>query len=287
MANCMHYPKLFYWPLAVLPLFLQACTTWPQAGRGGFAEHTAKPLYPIEIATPADDVRPLNLQQGLRLDVAIAQQNLNTLRLQGADVCFPAQVATLTLAQNRIERELHGGLTQDAAVNLQRQHYGLALLRHQLAHVNPKITCQIIATAPQVQATSSAPQGQQALKKQILNLVNSDNQFAHNSAAINPKYAQRLSAASQLLQTHPWPITLTGHTDNTGSTSHNQQLANLRAQTVANWLVQQGIKAERITVVAVASAQPYSPLNAPEDHLVNRRVTLHFNNATATTLNQD
>ena len=115
--------KPFYSPIALLlPLTILAtgCTHWPAHGQGGLAEHTAAPLYPIEVpavVNPHHD-NTLTVEQGLRLDSDNTRQQLDTLVLQGANICFPAAVYRLNLRQIRIERQLTGGLSADAAIDV-------------------------------------------------------------------------------------------------------------------------------------------------------------------------
>ena len=269
--------KPFYSPIALLlPLTILAtgCTHWPAHGQGGLAEHTAAPLYPIEIpavVNPHHD-NTLTVEQGLRLDSDNTRQQLDTLVLQGGNICFPAAVYRLNLRQIRIERQLTGGLSADAAIDVLIQRKALDQLRQQLAQVNPAVTCAL----PQL---SDAEKQQQTLERISL-LLNADNQFAIDSAAINPKYAARLAKAAQQLQPlNQIKLTITGHTDINGTQTHNQQLAAQRAQAVASFLTAMGIELKRLTITAAASEQPYSQALGPEHRLVNRRVLITLTQA--------
>lgn len=65
-------------------------------------------------------------------------------------------------------------------------------------------------------------------------------------------------------------ITLTGHTDATGSVGRNRQLAAQRAEAVKRHLVTLGVPQEEIAIAAAAESMPQSE---SEDRL-NRRVTV-------------
>ena len=64
-------------------------------------------------------------------------------------------------------------------------------------------------------------------------------------------------------------ITLTGHTDATGSVTRNRQLASQRAAAVQQYLVSLGVPQEEIAIAAAGESVPQS---GSEDRL-NRRVT--------------
>ncbi|WP_180135445.1 OmpA family protein [Acinetobacter sp. YH12070] len=51
-------------------------------------------------------------------------------------------------------------------------------------------------------------------------------------------------------------IKLTGHTDRLGSEQYNQQLALQRAQTVKNYLMNQGIAGNKLSFASAGETQP-------------------------------
>lgn len=65
-------------------------------------------------------------------------------------------------------------------------------------------------------------------------------------------------------------ITLTGHTDATGSVGRNRQLAQQRAEAVKQQLVSLGVPPEEIAIAAAAESAPQSE----SDDRLNRRVTI-------------
>lgn len=269
--------------LLVLPtaVILSGCAHGPEAGRGGIAELTHRPLYPIEIPSkmaPNQDA-PISAEQGLRLDSDNTRQQLETLILRGAKVCFPAAVYQLNIRQARIERELTGGLAADAAVDVIKQRHSLSELRSQMRMVDPEVTC--VASKPTAQELKDRQ------RDSVRDLLNADNQFAIDSSAINPKYAARLAKASEYLLAHPeLKLSITGHTDHTGLEGHNQALAFERAQTVAGFLVALGIDMGRINVLALASSSPYSPVSGAEHRLVNRRVVIDLVQAQSSAISE-
>lgn len=70
------------------------------------------------------------------------------------------------------------------------------------------------------------------------------------------------------------PITVVGHTDNTGSLEVNQQLGQRRAEAIANLLIQLGIAQERLTIQSLGSRQPIATNDTEEGRTSNRRVEI-------------
>lgn len=73
-------------------------------------------------------------------------------------------------------------------------------------------------------------------------------------------------------------IVLRGHTDSTGDDEANLRVSGRRAEMVRDWLVEQGVAEERITVIALGEQRPIAP-NAKLDgspdeagRAANRRV---------------
>lgn len=77
-----------------------------------------------------------------------------------------------------------------------------------------------------------------------------------------------------------WPLILRGHSDSVGDDETNLRISRRRAQAVADWLIEQGVEEERITVIALGEQRPIAP-NANLDgtpfekgRAMNRRVTI-------------
>lgn len=66
-------------------------------------------------------------------------------------------------------------------------------------------------------------------------------------------------------------IEISGHTDNTGSKEHNRVLSENRAKAVYDYLISQGIAANRMTYRGYGDSQPISDNNTEEGRALNRR----------------
>jgi outer membrane protein OmpA-like peptidoglycan-associated protein len=67
-------------------------------------------------------------------------------------------------------------------------------------------------------------------------------------------------------------VTISGHTDNTGTESHNLRLSDHRAESVARYLADKGIDIARITFNGYGSARPVASNDTTEGRGKNRRV---------------
>ena len=69
-------------------------------------------------------------------------------------------------------------------------------------------------------------------------------------------------------------IEVAGHTDSIGSEEYNQDLSVRRAQSVADYLVQNGVSRDRLRVAGFGETRPRAPNDTPENRQLNRRVVL-------------
>jgi outer membrane protein OmpA-like peptidoglycan-associated protein len=77
---------------------------------------------------------------------------------------------------------------------------------------------------------------------------------------------------AELLRENPTLVVeIGGHTDNIGATSDNLSLSKRRAETVVQYLIQQGIPKNRLQAKGYGSAQPIAENNTAEGRAKNRR----------------
>ena len=102
--------------------------------------------------------------------------------------------------------------------------------------------------------------------------------FATNSATLSAQAQNSLSQAAQTLATYTdTTITIVGHTDNTGNDAINNPLSYNRAQSVANYLNQHGVAANRMSVSGQGSRQPVADNSTEAGRAQNRRVEILIN----------
>ena len=244
--------------------YLTGCAGYPESGRGGLAEQSLNADF-----SPVMPDEPLGPEHGLRFDWQLSKLHLEMLIQEGAEWCFPAAVVQGKKRQNRIARELEGGLLLDAANDLVIQRKRLNQLEQQLNYVTSHQECQPPGFISQSQ------QSETDIINQLYDLLNVDNQFAHNSSEINPKYMGHLAKAAHILREYPQlNLSVTGHADATGSVSYNQKLALARAKQVERYLTIFGLDQRRIETHSLGASAPLFEGDSAGILLTNRRVSV-------------
>lgn len=250
--------------LALSFVLSTGCSSFPPYGQGGMAEHTLSADF-----SPVLPDEPLGPEHGLRFDWQIAKLHLDMLIQEGAKWCFPASVLQLSVRQQRIARELEGGLHLDAANDIAVQRKALTKLEQQLDYVTRQADC-----LPPSGSQDTTFAGMDAVQS-LIELLNADNQFAHNSAEINPKYMGHLAQAAQILKQHPeLNLAVTGHADADGTQAYNDRLALERANQVKRYLAIFGLAPQRIVTHSLGERLPLFEGDTPGIMLTNRRVSI-------------
>lgn len=112
------------------------------------------------------------------------------------------------------------------------------------------------------------------LKKKIDDLLREDTiQFRINSATLLPDGKAVLNRVATVLHEDPTvAFEVGGHTDNIGLEQANWVLSEQRAETVVEYLIAQGIAAERLTPKGYGASRPLVESAAAEGHWQNRRI---------------
>ncbi|MBJ2144899.1 OmpA family protein [Vibrio sp. IB15] len=251
-----------------LSVLVLGCTSYPEHGTGGLAESYDSMNYQNSDFSPVMPDEPLGPEHGLRFDWQLAKLHLDALIQEGVRWCFPAAVVQAIEKQNRIARELQGGLLLDAANDLVIQRKRLNELELQLDYVTSQARCEPPKNENQFRM-------QLSIIQQLYDLLNVDNQFAHNSIEVNPKYMGKLAEASYILKDNKsLELIVTGHADATGSEEYNDKLALGRAQQVERYLTIFGLSPSRIKAVSVGETVPLFEGESEGTRLTNRRVSI-------------
>ena len=113
--------------------------------------------------------------------------------------------------------------------------------------------------------------------------VNSELLFPSGGWQMPPAAAQTIAKMAPILAPfQQTTIIVTGYTDNVPigpelrqqGVDSNQQLSLKRAQTVANFLVSQGVNANRVSARGLGDAEPVASNDTPQGRAQNRRVEL-------------
>jgi outer membrane protein OmpA-like peptidoglycan-associated protein len=107
--------------------------------------------------------------------------------------------------------------------------------------------------------------------------------FATDRAELNANGMATVRKLAEIMTQNPdRTVMVEGFTDSTGSASHNKDLSERRAASVAQALVGLGVARERVGMRGYGEAFPVAPNNTASDRQLNRRVEIVLSNAGAT-----
>ena len=99
--------------------------------------------------------------------------------------------------------------------------------------------------------------------------------FDFDKATLKPEAKAVLNEAAALLAKHDRVVVeVAGHTDSTGPEAYNQKLSERRAMAVQDYLVEQGVRASRLSAKGYGEAMPVASNDSKEGRAENRRVEL-------------
>jgi OOP family OmpA-OmpF porin len=99
--------------------------------------------------------------------------------------------------------------------------------------------------------------------------------FQPGDTLIMPDSMHTLGDVAKMLQQNPEiKVSVEGHTDNVGSAASNQELSDIRAQTVMAWLTAHGISGNRLQAKGWGQSMPVADNSTEEGRAKNRRVEL-------------
>ena len=105
--------------------------------------------------------------------------------------------------------------------------------------------------------------------------------FRLGGAVLTPAARASLTTAGRILAANPgMRIRIEGHTDSSGSAASNLTLSRVRAGTVRDFLVRQGIAAERMSAIGYGETRPKLSNTSTSNRSANRRVELVVSNGT-------
>lgn len=112
------------------------------------------------------------------------------------------------------------------------------------------------------------------LKKKIDDLLLGNTiQFRVNSAALLPDGKAALDTVATILQEDPTvAFEVGGHTDNVGLERANWMLSEQRAKAVVDYLISQGVAADRLTPKGYGASRPIADSATEEGRWHNRRI---------------
>jgi len=101
--------------------------------------------------------------------------------------------------------------------------------------------------------------------------------FETNSSVLKSEAQALLDDVAAVLQKYPeTDVLVKGHTDNTGSEGHNQQLSERRSQAVKNYLVTRGVTVARLQALGFGESMPVTSNTSADGRAQNRRVEMQI-----------
>jgi outer membrane protein OmpA-like peptidoglycan-associated protein len=129
------------------------------------------------------------------------------------------------------------------------------------------LRAQLLQQLNSVLQTTDSPRGL------VVNM--GDVLFAFGKYDVKPDTKITLAKLAGIIQSHPGlHLAIEGHTDNIGSDEANMRLSQQRADTVREFLVQQGLAADTVTAVGQGKAEPVADNSTNEGRQKNRRVEI-------------
>ncbi len=226
-----------------------------------------------------------------RKDAELARQQAEAAKAEALRMQQEAQQAAAEAARQKAEAE-----KASAAALLQQQAAQAAA--DQAAKDRAAAQAQQRAAEAETekarQAAAQAEAEKAQLRAQLLSQLNSilqtrdsarglivnmsDVLFDTGSYTLKPGAREKLAKISGIVLAHPGlSLQIEGHTDSVGGDDFNQQLSERRADSVRDFLAEQGVPASSITAHGFGKTQPVASNDTPEGRQRNRRVELVVN----------
>ncbi|MGC2234036.1 MAG: OmpA family protein, partial [Candidatus Acidiferrum sp.] len=223
-----------------------------------------------------------------RQDAELARQQAEAAKADALRMKQEAEKAAADAARQKAEAE------QATAAAVQQQQAAQAAAEQAARDKAAALDQQRAAEAEAAQARQAAAKAEAEkaqLRAQLLSQLNSilqtrdtarglivnmsDVLFDTGSSTLKPGAREKLAKISGILLAHPGlNLQIEGHTDSVGGDEFNQQLSERRADTVRDFLAEQGVPASTIAARGFGKTQPVATNDTPEGRQRNRRVEL-------------
>jgi outer membrane protein OmpA-like peptidoglycan-associated protein len=213
-------------------------------------------------------------------------------RRQEADQARAQAVAAQAEAE-RLKLEAEKSAAAAAAAQAEAEKARAAAQAEQQAAIEQRESAEADAEKAR-QAAAKAEAEKADLRAQLLGQLNSilqtrdtarglivnmsDVLFDTGSSTLKSGAREKLAKISGILLAHPGlTLQIEGHTDSVGSDDFNQQLSERRADSVRDFLAEQGVAASAMSAHGFGKTQPVATNDTPDGRQRNRRVELVVN----------
>src|SRR5579863_7627655 len=226
-----------------------------------------------------------------RQDAEVARQQAEAAKAEAIRMRQEAEKAAADAARQKAEAE------QATAAAVAQQQAAQAEAEQAAKDKAAAVDQQRAAEAEAEKARQAAAQAEAdkaALRAQLLSQLNtilqtrdsarglivnmSDVLFDTGSYTLKPGAREKLAKISGIVLAHPGlNLQIEGHTDSVGTDEFNQQLSERRADSVRDFLAEQGVPGSAITARGFGKTQPVASNDTAEGRQRNRRVELVVN----------
>ena len=223
---------------------------------------------------------------------ARAEADAEARRRKEADQAREQAVAAQAEAE-RLKQEAEKSAAAAAAAQADAEKARAAAQAEQQAAIEQRQAAEAEAEKAR-QAAARAESEKADLRAQLLNQLNSilqtrdsarglivnmsDVLFDTGSSTLKTGAREKLAKISGILLAHPGlTLQVEGHTDSVGSDDFNQQLSERRADSVRDFLAEQGVPPSAMTAHGFGKTQPVATNDTAEGRQRNRRVELVVN----------
>ena len=124
---------------------------------------------------------------------------------------------------------------------------------------------------------TAQPSGKVGLQQALQNLPSLRILFRTEGNRLTEESLDILDQIAETIIQYPETnVSIEGHTDATGEPEANLQLSLLRATTVRDYLIRQGVSVYNVKAIGLGEAVPLAPNNTPEGRAKNRRIEFTF-----------
>jgi outer membrane protein OmpA-like peptidoglycan-associated protein len=281
-------------------VLLAACSTTPTTtsmldqARADFVAANNNPAIssyaPLEFKQASDALDQANTAAARREDLAtidrlayLAKQRIATAHEVARTKAAEAEVANAgrqrdqvrlearTAEANRARRDATSAQAEAAAAQQQ------AASAQQQAMDAQEQTRQMQARTAQLEVILVELQAKKTERGMVITI--GDVLFGTNQAELTAGGMSTLRKLADVMAQNPGRTVLVeGFTDSTGSSAHNQELSQRRANTVAMALSSMGVPRERVAMRAYGEAFPVAPNDSATNRQLNRRVEIVLSN---------
>lgn len=209
-----------------------------------------------------------------RQDAEIARAQAEAAKAEAEKMKLEAEKAAQEAARQKQEAETakaalaaEADKARAAAQQAEQARQQAEQARQQAENEKQELRARLLQQLNTILATRDTARGLIANMSDVL--------FSTGSSDLAPDAREKLAKVSGIVLAYPGlKLQVEGHTDNVGGDDYNQQLSERRAQTVRDYLVEQGIAAEAIASRGFGKTMPIASNDTPDGRRQNRRVEL-------------